>query len=175
MLPAAPPSSTAPMNHTRGTWSTLVLALAVAGYGLSLPWRRKRLDWWAAGGAAAVYAVYAAPVVASGKATFAGYITLDDTSTWLALTDRAMEHGRKEWTCFPWGSHPLHWSVREWSSGWFNPTYYETMPLEDPKGAEHGEGHTAWLIWSHPDPYGPVYTVRLVAESTDGELGKRRG
>ena len=29
-----------------------------------------------------------------GKPTFAGYITLDDTATWLALTDRVMDHGR---------------------------------------------------------------------------------
>ena len=41
-----------------------------------------------------VFAVYAAPVVLSGQATFAGYITLDDTATWLALTDRVMDHGR---------------------------------------------------------------------------------
>ena len=33
------------------------------------------------------------PVIASGDPTFAGYIRLDDTSTWLALTDRVMEHG----------------------------------------------------------------------------------
>jgi hypothetical protein len=44
--------------------------------------------------ALAVFAVYAAPVVLSGQATFAGYIKLDDTSTFLALTDRVMEHGR---------------------------------------------------------------------------------
>src|ERR687895_245140 len=30
----------------------------------------------------------------SGHATFAGYIRLDDTATWMALTDRVMEHGR---------------------------------------------------------------------------------
>ena len=29
-----------------------------------------------------------------GQATFAGYIKLDDTATWMALTDRVMEHGR---------------------------------------------------------------------------------
>src|ERR671923_88800 len=39
-------------------------------------------------------AVFAAPVVLSGEATFAGYIKLDDTATFLALTDRAIEHGR---------------------------------------------------------------------------------
>ena len=44
--------------------------------------------------AVAVFAVYAAPIVLSGEATWAGYITLDDTSTWLAMTDRVLEHGR---------------------------------------------------------------------------------
>ena len=33
-------------------------------------------------------------MVLSGQATFAGYIKLDDTATWLAMTDRVMEHGR---------------------------------------------------------------------------------
>jgi hypothetical protein len=42
----------------------------------------------------AIFAVYAAPIVLSGQATFAGYIKLDDTATWMALTDRVMEHGR---------------------------------------------------------------------------------
>ena len=31
---------------------------------------------------------------ALGQATFAGFIKLDDTATWMALTDRVMEHGR---------------------------------------------------------------------------------
>src|SRR5439155_26240110 len=31
--------------------------------------------------------------VLSGAATFTGYIKLDDTATWLALTDRVMAHG----------------------------------------------------------------------------------
>ncbi len=38
--------------------------------------------------------MFAAPIVLSGSATFAGYITLDDTATWLALSDNAMVHGR---------------------------------------------------------------------------------
>ena len=70
----------------------LAVALAIAGFGLRT--RRPRLDAWAIGAAVAVFAVYAAPIVLSGQATFAGYITLDDTSTWLALDDRAMDHGR---------------------------------------------------------------------------------
>jgi hypothetical protein len=71
----------------------LAVALAVAGYGLGLR-RGRRVDGWAIGAMVGVFAVYAAPIVLSGKATFAGYITLDDTSTWLAFADRAIEHGR---------------------------------------------------------------------------------
>ena len=43
---------------------------------------------------AAVFAVYAAPIVLSGEPTVAGFIKLDDTATWLALTDRLADHGR---------------------------------------------------------------------------------
>src|SRR3954451_18880790 len=48
----------------------LVVALAIAGVALALPWRRARLDWWAAATAAAAFALFAAPVVLSGEATF---------------------------------------------------------------------------------------------------------
>jgi hypothetical protein len=40
-----------------------------------------------------VFAVFGAPVLASGEPTFAGYVKLDDTATWLAITDRLIEHG----------------------------------------------------------------------------------
>ena len=73
----------------------VVILVAIAGFALphaaSL---RSRFDPWAAGCAAAVFCVYAAPAVLSGEATFAGYVKLDDTATWLAMTDRVMEHGR---------------------------------------------------------------------------------
>jgi hypothetical protein len=72
----------------------VVVVLAVLGAGFSLPWRFGHPSWWATGAALAVFAVFAAPVVLSGEPTFAGYIKLDDTATWLALTDRVMEHGR---------------------------------------------------------------------------------
>ncbi|HEX2096983.1 MAG TPA: hypothetical protein VHF50_06400 [Solirubrobacterales bacterium] len=72
----------------------LLLALAIAGAGLSLPWRFGRPDPWPLVAALAVFAVFGAPVILSGEPTFAGYIKLDDTATWLALTDQAMERGR---------------------------------------------------------------------------------
>src|SRR6476661_2745006 len=72
----------------------LVAGLAVAGFGLTWPLRRlRRVSWPLAAAGAGVFAVFAAPVVLSGQATFAGYIKLDDTATWFALTDRIMQHG----------------------------------------------------------------------------------
>ena len=43
-------------------------------------------DRWALAAALGIFAVFAAPVVLSGQPTFAGYIKLDDTATWLAFT-----------------------------------------------------------------------------------------
>jgi len=71
----------------------LVVALAVVGLGLAFPWRMRSGDPWAAASSIGVFTVYAAPVVLSGQATFAGYIKLDDTATFLAFTDRAIQHG----------------------------------------------------------------------------------
>ena len=72
----------------------LVLALATIGLAVAPAPRLARIDPWAAAAAVGVFAVFLAPVVLSGAATFAGYIKLDDTATFLALTDRALEHGR---------------------------------------------------------------------------------
>ena len=71
----------------------LAVALAIAGFVLAPPWRA-RADPWLVPAALGVFAVFAAPVVLSGGATFAGYIKLDDTATYLAMTDRVMAHGR---------------------------------------------------------------------------------
>ncbi len=74
----------------------VVVALAVAGYIGAWPidWRGWRATLPAAAAGVGVFLVYGAPVILSGDATFAGYIKLDDSATWLALTDRVMEHGR---------------------------------------------------------------------------------
>ena len=79
---------------TAGLTTPVVVTLAVAGYGLSMPWRSRRPDAWAGVTALGTYVVYALPIVATGTATFAGYLTLDDTATWLALADHVLEHGR---------------------------------------------------------------------------------
>jgi hypothetical protein len=71
-----------------------VVALALAGVGMAWPLRLSRSLVAPALTALAVFMVFAAPVVLSGEATLAGFIKLDDTATWLTLTDRIMEHGR---------------------------------------------------------------------------------
>lgn len=87
-------ASFATANSATAMFATpAVVAIAVAGLALA-PWSGRRLGVGVLVAAVAVFAVYAAPIVLSGKATFAGYISLDDTATWLAMTDRVMDHGR---------------------------------------------------------------------------------
>lgn len=70
------------------------LALAAAGFAVGFPRLRELApEPWAAACALGVFAVFAAPVVLSGDATFAGYVKLDDTSSWLGLTDQLFDHG----------------------------------------------------------------------------------
>ncbi|HEX6458358.1 MAG TPA: hypothetical protein VF032_05515 [Thermoleophilaceae bacterium] len=84
----------------------LVIALAVAGYALAVAGRRTAngdrwsnglwpmaYDLWPGLAALATFAVYAAPVVLSGQATFLGYTLLGDTSIHFVLIDRVMSHG----------------------------------------------------------------------------------
>jgi hypothetical protein len=72
----------------------VVAVLAVLGAGLSLPWRFGRPDPWPVAVAVGAFLVFGAPILLSGEPTFAGFIKLDDTATWFALTDRVLEHGR---------------------------------------------------------------------------------
>ena len=71
----------------------IAVAAAAAGFLLSLS-RRPRVNRSLIGLALGSFAVYAAPVVLSGQATFTGYIKLDDTGSFLAFTDQIMAHGR---------------------------------------------------------------------------------
>ncbi len=73
--------------------ATVPLVAALAAFGLvsGLP---RRVEPWAAGAASVVFVCFGLPVLAAGAPTFAGYIKLDDTATFLALADRAIDHGR---------------------------------------------------------------------------------
>jgi hypothetical protein len=66
----------------------------VAAAGLIIAQPVRRLSLWPALTALAVLLAYGAPVLLSGSATFAGYFRLDDTATWLGITDHVMSHGR---------------------------------------------------------------------------------
>jgi hypothetical protein len=76
-----------------GQWAApLVVACAAAGFVSRGWWLRGRVPG-AALASFGVYVMYALPVVLSGAATFAGYIKLDDTATFLGMGDRIVEHG----------------------------------------------------------------------------------
>jgi hypothetical protein len=72
----------------------LVVAVGAVGLAASLPPSLRRFDGYAAAVAVGVFTAFLAPVIASGRATFTGYVKLDDTATFLALVDRALDHGR---------------------------------------------------------------------------------
>ncbi len=73
----------------------MIVALAVAGFALAWPLgeRVRAISPWPVVGAFGVFLVFGAPVIFSGEAGFAGYIKLDDTSTWLAFTDHVLAYG----------------------------------------------------------------------------------
>jgi hypothetical protein len=73
---------------------TVVVVAAGAVLGLALAWPPRRVSPWASVAALAVLIAYGAPVLLSGQPTFAGYLRLDDTSTWLSIIDRVVSHGR---------------------------------------------------------------------------------
>ncbi|HEY2282994.1 MAG TPA: hypothetical protein VGH60_05520 [Solirubrobacteraceae bacterium] len=81
-------------------WSTIApAAIPVVGVGtvvgLAIGWpSRGAIAKWPALAALGALLVYGAPVLLSGSATFAGYVRLDDTATWLGITDHVMSHGR---------------------------------------------------------------------------------
>ncbi|MFI5025177.1 MAG: hypothetical protein ACHQCI_00285 [Solirubrobacterales bacterium] len=81
-------------DFTAGLTTPLLTAGAAVGLVLGVRRALSLPPAWALVAAGGVLAVYAAPIVLSGEATFAGFIKLDDTATWMAFTDQLMEHGR---------------------------------------------------------------------------------
>jgi hypothetical protein len=71
----------------------LVVAVAVLGLVFGRLRRRRGLGAPVAL-AVIVFVIYGIPVILSGEATFLGFNKLDDTSTWLGITDWVMYHGR---------------------------------------------------------------------------------
>jgi len=74
----------------------LAVVLALAGFWLGRArLRALRPDPWAAAAAAGVFAVFGAPVVLSGGATFAGYNVSGDVSFQFIGIEYLLEHGRQ--------------------------------------------------------------------------------
>jgi hypothetical protein len=72
----------------------VVVGLAAIGLCL-LPRRRPGREARTAATVGVVtFLLFGAPVLFSGDATFAGYVKLDDTATFLAFTDHVLDHGR---------------------------------------------------------------------------------
>ena len=69
----------------------LVVVLTVAGFWLGRGRLRPPLDPWGVAAAGAVFAVFAAPIVLSGAATFAGYTVLGDTSIHMIGADALLD------------------------------------------------------------------------------------
>ncbi len=75
--------------------ATVTVVAVGAVVGLVVAWRRRRRPGgWVLLAALGVLLVYGAPVLASGQATFTGYIKLDDTATWFNVIDNVISHGR---------------------------------------------------------------------------------
>jgi hypothetical protein len=82
-----------------GSWSAplttpVVVILAILGFLLARPWiSPPRIAWWTLAPAVAVYLVYLAPVLLSGEPTFNGFVKLDDSATWMGMTDQVLKTG----------------------------------------------------------------------------------
>lgn len=71
----------------------LLVVLAIGGFVVGRGRLRRPASWAPYGAAAGVYAVYAAPIVLTGEPSWAGFVKLDDTATWLTFTDRLFDDG----------------------------------------------------------------------------------
>jgi hypothetical protein len=78
---------------------TIPAIVALGAFGLWMGWSgglySGSLPGWGILAALGVYVVFGAPVIFSGDPTWTGYIKLDDSATWMGLTDHAFEFGHR--------------------------------------------------------------------------------
>ena len=80
-------------DATAGLTTPVVAGFALAGLVYGRTELRRALTPGLAA-ALVAYLCYGLPVLATGEAGLTGYIKLDDTATWLAITDQIMANGR---------------------------------------------------------------------------------
>ena len=114
------------LDETAELAAPAAVLAAAAGFALSRPWRDPRLRAavpWPVLVAAGAYLVYAAPSLLTGQGSITGYVKLDDSATWLALTDHVLEFGRDR-SGVPLGSYARTldaWLGTEYPVGAFLP------------------------------------------------------
>ncbi len=78
---------------------TIPVIVALGAFGLLMGWSTHLTDGplpgWAIAAALGVFFIFGAPVLLSGDPTWAGYIKLDDSATWMGLTDHAFNYGHR--------------------------------------------------------------------------------
>jgi len=78
---------------------TIPVIIGLGAFGLWMGWSARLTSGpfpgWAILAGLGVYFVFAAPVLLSGEPTWAGYIKLDDSATWMGLSDHAFEFGHR--------------------------------------------------------------------------------
>ena len=85
----------------------IVLGLALLGYATSLArMRAMRLNGWTLALGLLLFAVFAAPIVATGHATFAGYEVDGDPAFHFLLAQEVLAHGRRSLTALPFQYSP---------------------------------------------------------------------
>ena len=160
------------MTYSASTarWTTPVIC-GVAVLGLPLfAWSRRTtlpslvrgLDWWPLAVAAAAFVSFAASVAMSGEASWAGWIKLDDTATWLGFTDQLMTAGR----AIP---EPMTSTFERLIDVNFRGTYGGTGATAYPVGAfpplgvmsQLAGGDVAWLIHPYMSLLGALLALSL--------------
>ena len=85
------------LNTTVSPYTAIIfIIIGIFGIVASGIWFRQRIEWDGVSGLAGLltYIGFSLPVVAYGRPSWAGWVKLDDTGSWFAITDRLMNFGQ---------------------------------------------------------------------------------